>query len=374
MSLLASLFGKETFVGLDIGSSTIKAVMAESHRDCFRITRAAQQRTPSGAVRDGVILDRDAVAGAIRQMMKAAGMGATGAVMAVGGPKVQVRQIKMPRMTEGVLQKSARYEVSKYISTSVEESALAFEIQGPTVDEDGQMDVMLVAAPREMVDSRTDTAERAGLDAVAIDLEAFALQRALVDTNRAAFGDGSLRALVDIGASHTEVTLMNGTVFALTRSIPIAGDTFTDSLKNYLRVDNAEAEQRKLEIDLNVLIAGGEPDAMDTARSVQSVLDELLREVRRSVNYYQSQLGDGQPAAPLTEIILAGGSAQMGGLAPYVTARLTVEARIANPFTASAYDAAPEAAAWLADQAPRLGTCLGLAVKEYMNAPLTAKG
>jgi type IV pilus assembly protein PilM len=285
-----------------------------------------------------------------------------------------VRQVQMPTMPEAVLRKSIRYEAGKFIASSVEDSALAFEILGPVEDDPGLMHVMLVAAPREMVESRVDALERSGLEAAVIDLEAFALMRSLVECNWNRYSDGAMRALVDIGAGHTEVTIVLGARFQLTRSLPIAGDTFTDALKNQLRVDAAEAEKRKMELDLSVLIHGSDdPAALEGPRAVQNVLDELLREVRRSINYYQSQLPEGTPHQPLAEIVLGGGSSLMGGLADYVTARLGVEVRVGNAFENPAIEAPAESAAWLAEQAPRLGTALGLAVKEHMHTPASVK-
>lgn len=372
MSAFASLFGKETLIGLDIGSANLKAVQVDVLKTGFRVVRAAQQKTPPGAVRDGIVIDRDAVAQAIRQMLKAASISASGAVMAVSGPTVVVRHIKLPRMSEAALKKSIRYEAGKYISANVEDSALAFEIQGAADGEPDQMNVMLVAAPREMVESRIDTVERAGLEAVGVDLEAFALQRALVDCNRHRFDDGLLRALVDIGAAHTEVTILAGTHFALTRSIPIAGDTFTEALKNYLRVDVGEAERRKAEADLELLVRGsGAAEELEAPRALQSMLDEMLREIRRSINYYQSQLPEGADLQPLAEIVLAGGSAQIRGLAAYMNARLGTEVIVGNAFENPFFEATPEASPWLREQAARLGIGLGLAVKEFMPTNLT---
>lgn len=374
MSFLASLFGKEVLIGVDIGSAYLKAVQVEATRDGFRVVRAAQQKTPVGAIRDGVVQDRDGVGAALRQMFKAAGMSATGATLAVSGPTVMVRQVQMPTMPEQILRKSIRYEAGKFIASSVDDSALAFEILGTVEDDPGLMNVMLVAAPREMVESRIDALERSGLEAAVIDLEAFALMRSLVECNWSRYSDGAMRALVDIGAAHTEVTIVLGTKFQLTRSLPIAGDTFTDALKNQLRVDAAEAEKRKMELDLSVLIHGtDDPAALEGPRAVQNILDELLREVRRSINYYQSQLPEGTPPQPLAEIVLAGGSSLMGGLADYVTARLGVEVRVGNAFENPAIDAPPESAAWLTEQAPRLGAALGLAVKDHMSAPASVK-
>jgi type IV pilus assembly protein PilM len=370
---LASLFGKETLIGLDIGSANLKAVQVEAHKNSFRVVRAAQQKTPPGAVRDGVILDRDAVAAGIRQMLKTAGITGNAAVMAVAGPTVVVRQITLPKMTEAALRKSARYEASKYISANIDDSAIAFDIIGTVKDDPNLMNVMLVAAPREMVESRIDVVERTGLDAVSVDIEAFALQRALVDCNHMKYSDDALRAIVDMGAAHTEVTLVVGTQFALTRSINISGNSFTDAIKNQLRLDVLEAERRKTEVDLNFLLDPGSASnaqSTEAPRAIQTVLDELLREVRRSINFYQSQQPEASEPKPLAEILLSGGNSQIGGLAPYMMARLGTDVRLANVFDSTAFEAAPEAEGWLREQAPHLATAAGLAVKEHLAAPV----
>jgi len=181
---------------------------------------------------------------------------------------------------------------------------------------------------------------------------------------------GMLRAFVDMGASHTEVTVINGTQFALTRSVNIAGNAFNDAIKNQLRLDPAEAERRKTELDLNVLLNPGDPQAAEAPRAIQSILDELLREIRRSINFYQSQQPEGSEPRTLAEIVLSGGNSQMGGLAPYMMARLGTEVRVADVFDSTAFDASPEAEGWLREQAPRLGIAAGLAVKEHLATPV----
>ncbi|MBC7807760.1 MAG: type IV pilus assembly protein PilM [Akkermansiaceae bacterium] len=354
-------------VGIDIGSSALKAIQVEPTRDGFRVIRAAQQKTPVGAIRDGVVQDRDAVANAIRQMLKAANITANSAVIAVSGPTVFVRQIQLPKMPDAAMKRSIPYEAGRFISSNVDDSSIAYEILGPADEDPNLLNIMLVAAPKEMVESRIAAVERAGLDVVSADLESFALIRSLIETQYARYNDGNLRALVDIGAGHTEVTILLGTRFQLTRAVSIAGDTFTDALKNQLRVDVAEAETRKAELDLNVLIQGSDnPQDYEAPRAVQNVIDELLREVRRSIVFYQSQLPEGTPQQNISEMILAGGSAQMMGLAQYVTARLGLEARVGDPFENPGIEAAPEAMQWLRTQAPRLGCVLGLAMKDFM--------
>jgi type IV pilus assembly protein PilM len=217
-------------------------------------------------------------------------------------------------------------------------------------------------------------AQLADLDAVAVDIESFAIMRAIVDLSPDDFADENLRAIVDIGASHTEVIILSGPDFALTRSIPISGDTFADALKNQLRIEASEAELRKMEIDMGALITGeGTTESLEMARIVQTTIDELLREIRRSINYFQSQLTEEGVNTNLSEILLVGGSAQMRNIAAYMSARLGIPTRLCDPFSSARIETSPEAEEWLQDQGPSLAAALGLAMKEHMNPVAVGK-
>lgn len=374
MSILGSLFGKETLVGIDIGSSAIKMVQTEAYRGGFRVTRAAIQKTPPGTVRDGMVLSPEAVAMAISQAMETGGIVANTAALSISGPAVAVRQIRVPRMNESALARSIRYEAAKHIPTNLDESSLAFEIQGPAEDDPSQMDTMLVAAPRDLVESRVSAAFIAGLETASVDVEAFAAQRAVFELNRDEFADDTLRALVDIGAGHTEVTLLSGSRFVLTRSVPIAGDTFTDALKNHYRTDAGEGESRKHEVDMSILVSGdGAPEATERAHIVQAAVDELLREIRRSIHYFQSQLSETGQTINLSEILLVGGSSQMRGLPEFVVARLGIQARVLDPFSSPGIYVGTPAENLVQEQGPALGIALGLALKEPMGRAFGGK-
>jgi type IV pilus assembly protein PilM len=118
---------------------------------------------------------------------------------------------------------------------------------------------------------------------------------------------------------------------------------------------------------MSVLISGvGDPSQVDLARILQTTIDELLREIRRSINFFQSQLEDEVPS-PLVEILLTGGGSQIQGLAPYMTARLGTDTRVVDPFDSSYLEMTPEAEEWLRAQGPHLGVALGLAIKEHMS-------
>lgn len=381
---LSQIFGKETLAGVDIGSRLIKVVQAEAGRGSksWQITKAGVTPTPPDSVREGIVMDPAAVGKAIRDLLRSLGADANSAVAAISGSSVIVRHIKVPKMAPALLRKSIRFEAAKYISSSTEDSVIEFEITGPVEGEDDKMGVMLVTAPNGMVDSRLTALSAAGLEPVAIDLEAFALQRALLDLSATKPGEGVTLALLDIGATTTDVNIITNGQFALTRNIPIAGDNFTNALKTVVQTDDwAALEELKTRVNMAALLSpDADPEAFMIARAIQPVMDELLREVRRSTNYYQSQLSDaansilpagiaGQGSGAVAKIIITGGSARLAGLETYMAARLGVPAETWNVFDNPAFDTKMFAPSFLAEHHTLLVTGIGLALKELTALP-----
>ncbi len=396
------MLGKETVVGVDIGSRLMKICYAEpAGPNKWRVTRTSFTATPTGAVRDGVIIDRAATAIALKTLLKSANLShVTGAIAAIGGSSVIVRHVKLPTMPEAMLRKSIRYEAGKYISTSIEDSCIEFEINGPVASEPDKMHVMLVAAPNEMITSRIETLEMAGLDPVAIDLEAFAVQRALLELGCRSETSETI-ALLDIGANSTDVTIVTHGFFALTRNISLAGDHFTNAIKNAKQCTFEEAEELKQTVNMGSLLnADADADEQETAKLVQPTLDELLREVRRSVNYYQSQMLEGtlnlpvdfrqqvdrssegeavgadgtQPArraganTQVTKLVITGGSALLKGLQSYMEVRLGTTVDHWNIFDQDCLDCAQLAPSFIEAHHSLFALSTGLAIKQIERA------
>lgn len=395
MARWKGVFNKQGIVGLDLGSYAIKAVQVEPTRTGWRLLQIAQCPTPADTIRDGVIVQPQEVAEAVKRLLRENAFRASTAISAIAGASVIVRQVALPTMTEAMLRKTIRYEASKYVSTSIEDSYVGFEILGdmehvPAEGEQSgnaerQMQVLLVVAPREMVDAQVRTLELAGLEVLAIEVEAFALYRALFEINRVAMAkmEGHPAAIMDIGASYTNLYIVSGDGFFLTRNIPIAGDTFTQTVQNVLHCSWAEAERFKRTVDFRQLLkrrgtrsrasAGDEESARENAsneqdeavlRALQGQADELLREVRRSLHYYQSQFPEGSPQGQVTSLVITGGSSQLGGFAEYASARLGLEVEPGDPFNNPDFDTAHISAEALQMFTPVLGIAVGLAVRE----------
>jgi type IV pilus assembly protein PilM len=392
MARWKGVFNKQGIVGLDLGSHTIKAVQVEPMRTGWRLSQIAQCPTPADSIRDGVIVQPEEVAGAVRRLLRDNAFRVSAAITAIAGAAVIVRQLTLPKMTEAMLRKTIRYEASKYVSTSIEDSYIGFEILGdvestPTEGDQAekQMRVLLVVAPREMIDAQVRTLELAGLEPLAIEVEAFALYRALFEINRVAMArlEGHPAAIVDLGASHTNLYIVSGDGYFLTRNIPIAGDAFTQTVRSTLHCSWSEAERFKRTVDFRQLLkrrsarsrattseeeavpegaGSGKEEAV--LKALQGQADELLREVRRSLHYYQSQFPEGSPQAQVTGLVITGGSSQLSGFAEYAAARLGLEVEAGDPFNNPDFDTAHISAEALHMFAPVLGIAVGLAVRE----------
>jgi len=365
--VLGLFFSRDSVVGIDIGSSTIKAVEATSTNNGWELLAAAVAPCPPDAIKDGVVRDVHEIGATIRTMLRDAGIKATEAVCGISGSQVIVRQVQFPKMSEAVLRKSIRYEASKFISSSVEDSVIEFDIAGDA-EEPGQMNVWLVAAPREMVDTRVAALEAAGLEPLSVDVEAFALIRSIVELSSTDRFLHETVALVDMGASHTDVNIVNKGDFVLTRNIPIAGHGFTNAIKNLAACSFEEAEQMKLQMTsehpLDTL-SEAEPDNKSW-RVVQPLIDELIREIKRSVNFYHSRFPEGETESFVSRVILTGGSTRMRGIDRYIASKLGIQTEIAQVFTESAVSIADVPAEFIAEHEPILAIGAGLALKELI--------
>jgi type IV pilus assembly protein PilM len=367
MSIFSKLTGPPP-IGLDIGSSAIKVVQLVAGRQGIILSKAGSVPTPPEAVKGGVVVDHLAVAQAIRSLLSALQIEATAAVGGVAGPTVVVRQVQLPSMSERQLRKSISWEARNYISFPVEDSVLECQV----VDGTGsQMDVMLVAAPRDMVDSQVETIELAGLEPVAVEIQPFAVMRSLCGGNGKSDGPETV-ALMGIGAAYTDITIVKDGGFVLSRIIPIASNGFTETIRSALDTDMEQANQLK-ETAMKVVVSEEEratldPAAQQASRAVEPLLDELVREVRRSLAYhdFQQKLPESAAAVGVNRIILSGGGAKLDNISTYLQAQLGIPVTLAELFGEGRLQTRGMNPEFLRKYAPTLVVGVGLALRELM--------
>lgn len=314
------MLGKKSFVGVDFGHHTIKAAFAERSAQGWKITKAGWVPTPPDCIKEGILINPEPVAAALKALLRHTGIQAKNAVLSVQGSTVVVRTVRMPKMSESVLRKSIRFEAGRYVPTSVEEAFIEFEILGDA--EDGQMDVLIVAAPKDFVESRVVAAQMAGLEVDTVDVSPFAAYRSLVETDDSKAWDLETFALIDLGSGANTVSVISEGQFAMTRTITNGhGAALTEALRTFFDLSIEDAEAGKTALDVKELL-DEEPQENPPLRVLHPYLDELVREIRRSLNYYESQSVDGQAPKPIKSIVLTGGGAKLTGIGDYLANKL----------------------------------------------------
>ncbi len=316
------LFPKKSFVGIDLGHFSIKAIQIERAGNSWKITRVGSLPTPPETIKDGVVIDTGSLGLAIKQLLKTSHISATTAHIAAAGGSVFVRPVQFPKMTEATLRKSIKFEASRYVPGSVEDSFIEFEILG-AVDE-AHMNVLIVAAPKDIVESRVAACQKAGLEVDSVDIEAFAMYRALIETDESLHHTEGTIAVVDVGAFSTNVSVVVNGIFAMNRTIPNGGATLTEALKAYFKLSDEDAETGKSQLNAADMIGEVGPKENPPLRVIQPHLDDLVREIRRSLNYFQSQQTEVTGGKDISKIILAGGGAKMPGFGIFLAQKLGI--------------------------------------------------
>ena len=308
-------------VGLDIGTSAVRAAQIATGRGATSLQSFGQVALPSGAVVDGEIRDQGAVSEAISQLMKRTKMKARRAILGVANQRVVVRQVDLPYLEEKDFRSSLQFQVADHIPMPVETAELDYQILGEFTTETGErmMRVLLVAAATDMVDSFVSAAAAAGLDPAGVDLTPFAVARAVSPSARGESGSASAEAIVDVGAGVTSVFVHHNGEPRFVRILLVGGDDATNALASELRVSFEEAESVKLDLGRGV----GSPDAQ---RVLQTRVAALVEEIRGSLDYYISQ----DDSEPVGSLILTGGGSLTPGLAASLEQTVRTQVRRAT--------------------------------------------
>jgi type IV pilus assembly protein PilM len=338
--------GKRSAVGLDIGSGFVKVVEVSRATDPPQVTRVAMRPLIPDTIVEGEIMDYQLVSDTIRSLFQELGIKGADVITAVGGHDVIIKKIEMDRMKESDAREVIRWEAEQHVPFDINSVELDFQILNPH-DEGLQMEVLLVAAKRELVDNRVGLLEEAGLSPAVIDVDAFALHNAF-EANYPEAMDGIV-ALVNIGHETTNVNILEDGVPILTRDIPFGSRRVREDLQRERGLTAETAED----------VVQGREEIPDLFSIVDASADEVAVGVERASAFLMTRsAGEG-----LGKIFISGGGARIPGMAESLSKRLNVETTLVNPF--NRIDAAPDAGGELnlEEAAPMLLLPLGLALR-----------
>ncbi len=356
MGLFSS--GAQVHVGIDIGSDTLKVVEVQgTQRAGFRLLKVGTAPCPPGVIRDGVPTGPEELGSHIRALLDRTGIRTERAVMGVGGQAVTVREVRVPPMTQQELTAAVRYEAERYLPYNIKEVYMDYQVLGEAAEDGRRMlDVLVVAARQDVVDRIVATADAARVQLGILDVESFALLRAVMSGAI----EGQTVAIVDLGAEASDILITEGPRLRFTRNIPIGGAALVTAIHEAMDVDLTTARSL-LEEKGEVLEEGVTAD--HTTERLHDIIaphiGDLITEIRRSLDYYQTR----SRTAVINQILLAGGLARLRKLDRAIAAELGITTAVVSPFANVKVNTAAVPPERLEALGPTMAVALGLAMR-----------
>lgn len=313
----------DTSIGLDIGSSAVRAAEIGLERNQRRLRRYAQVGLPGGAVVDGEVVNPAVVGEALRRLWSEGGFSSNKVVLGVSGHRLIVRQADVPALNDQDLRSALRFEAQELIPIPMEDATFDFQVidRSGGADADGRstMRILIAAAHRELLRGHMAALHAANLEAVAIDASPLALMRVVP----ASGPDAGVEALVSIGAELTTVAVRQGGVPRFIRSLGVGGSKLTAGIASAMQVELGVAERLK-----RGAVTGTTPQLAQARKAMSTDLRDLGEDVRATMDFFVSQA----EGIRIERLLLTGGASLTEGLGEQLAGGLDLDIRRIDPF------------------------------------------
>ncbi|MFN0119253.1 MAG: type IV pilus assembly protein PilM [Blastocatellia bacterium] len=349
-------FGKggKTLVGLDIGSSSVKAVeLRNGGKAGYELVSIGQVALLADTIVDGQIIDGNHVSDCIQRIFTEQAIKTENVATSISGHAVIVKKITVPAMSIEELREQIQWEAEQHIPFDVNDVNLDYHVIDTGAGD--SMEVLLVACKKDVVLQLTQVISQAGRAPAVVDVDAFAMQNAYEMSYRPQPDD--LVMLLNIGASVLNVNIVRGVNSLFMRDISLGGNQYTDTLQRELGLTFEQAE---------VLKRGGEiEDATVSFDSAQPLLDSvtemLTSEIQRTLDFFQTQSGPELPE--VSRMLVAGGCSKVHGLLPWLAERFQFPVEVFDPFRGIRISEKKFDEGYIRDFAPDMAVAVGLAMR-----------
>ncbi len=345
-------------VGIDIGTHSIKIAYLKNDT----LTKLGlREISPDTALTTMPAEEKDKlISNVLKQIITENQVNIKKAIISLSGDAVVVRYIILPKMSQKDLETTIKFEAEPYISFPLDQAQLDFQILGDNEEEETKrMDVLLVAGKKDIIDRQVSIVKGVGLRPVLIDVDSFALEN-LYDYNMGEDTNTGSVVLLNIGATFTNINIIENGISRFTRDVSIAGNNLTKALQRDLRLDYLKAEELKKN---KAVILGedeeGDKESEQISDIIKPVFHELLGEIRRSLDYYQAQSSE----RSLKKIILSGGTAKIKGIEKFITQETKLPVERINPFEKAKVNLKNMTAEQLDEMQPLFSVSMGLALR-----------
>ncbi|MBI3077295.1 MAG: type IV pilus assembly protein PilM [Deltaproteobacteria bacterium] len=343
--------GSKNVVGLDIGSSSLKLVELSESRRGVRLENLALVPLPPEAIVDGMVQDAQVVTDAIKELVASQKLKGRLVATSVSGHSVIIKKITLPAMSQKELEESIQWEAEQYIPFDIHDVSLDFQILGPSHTPD-QMDVVLVAAKKEMVDEYVAVLSRGGLKPAVMDVAVFAIEN-MYEANYSV-DEQEVVALINVGASFTNINVLKGRESVFTRDLAAGGNRVTAELQKELSLPFQEAEAVKCGKGAGVDPAQAEP----VIRMAASV---LATEAQRCLDFFSITSSDER----VQRIYLSGGCVRLPSFQAAIEEKTGCPVETLNPFSRISVDEKQFDLDYVGEMAPLAAVGVGLALRRF---------
>lgn len=337
------------FFGLDIGSHALKVAQAEKSGDKYRLVALGIAPAPAGGILSEAARDLTSLSEGIKKLRADAKITTNNVAVALPEDKVFTRIIETPPLTEDELASAIKWEAEQYIPIPLTEVSIDYQIVSkPDKGKDKKMEVLLVAAPKQLIEKHLRVLENAGLRAVSLETEIIAIARSVAPP------DSSPTLVVDLGARATDMAIVDSGQIVFTRSIGTAGEALTRAVASQLKLEPAQAEEYKKAYGVDPAQLEGKVKG-----AIGPIIDVVVKEMEKALEFYRSKHAEN----PVKRVVLTGGTAGLPEVVSLIAQKLGIEVQLADPF--ARLEKEEEIIAKLPEgAAPLYAIAIGLALKE----------
>jgi type IV pilus assembly protein PilM len=343
--------GKKNLVGLDIGSSSVKAVELSKKGSALQLLNMGFENLQTDTIVDGQIMELNNVSNVISNIFTEHQIKTPRVAAGVSGHSVIVKNIVLPAMSQEELQESFSWHAEEHIPFDIADVNLDYELTSKSSE---SLHVLMAACKSDKIANVKQAIQLAGKQPVIIDVDAFALQNCYEVNYQPKAGE--IVALLNIGAATMNINILNGTRSVFARDASVGGSQYTSLLQKELGLSFEQAEGVKRGMPL--------PEGIE-ARPIQPIIetvsDILALEVKKTIDFYRATAAEGDTT--IQKILLAGGGSKLPGLAEFLSRRFEIPVEVFNPFRQIEVDNKKFDPDYMREIIPEMAVAVGLALR-----------
>src|SRR5687767_2474623 len=342
---------KKNLVGLDIGSSSVKAVELQKKGNSVQLMSLGYENLQPDTIVDGQIMELNNVSNVIANIFNEHTIKTTRVCAGVSGHSVIVKNIVLPQMSQEELQESFSWHAEEHIPFDIADVNLDYELTSKSQD---ALHVLMAACKSDKIANVKQAIQLAGKQPVIIDVDAFALQNCYELNYQPRAGE--VVALLNIGAATMNINILNGSRSVFARDASVGGSQYTSLLQRELGLSFEQAEGVKRGMPLP---EGVEPKPIQPI--IETVSETLALEMKKTVDFYRATAQDGE--GTIQKILIAGGGSKLPGLADFLGRRFDIPVEVFDPFRQIEVDERKFDPDYMREIVPEMAVAVGLALR-----------